>query len=521
VFVGNHSFESPDVPDAPPYAGSAIGVWQKTGLETQTGIFENTAAFGPPVAGADGQQLGFVFAAPGAGIFQDLLSPASAPLTYQVGQSYRLTVAVEGGGGGMPLNVPLDLRLYYVDPTITAGDNRVTVASTTYRNDNATGAITRLDDVSVDLPTVAGGQAWAGRQIGVRIVAVDDPTVTESGYFDIDNVRLTAVPEPAAGGLLLAAAGLGLLRRRRRATPQRGAGMTGREPSRSIRGRGRVERPRPRFFPARRPRFGSRVHAGRAAGRDRDRRRAARAAPAGPRQGAGVGPDGRVPDQPAVGRAGGPRVRERPPRVDPVRPQGPAVHVGRRLLPVDRRADQPAVAEGRAAGRARAAGPAVLGRAAGVLFCPAADQPESGDAELAKVGAEQAQCGYYYRHGSATHMFENPDAPIPPQAHIRLANLGRNRDGRPVRALAIDTQLVAPPGFAAFGVLPRTHHRERSANILFADGHAAYSPNTPLPGGGPGPTAARRYTIDMNDPAALRDAFDRILKVFERADAEE
>src|SRR2546425_2713831 len=33
-----------------------------------------------------------------------------------------------------------------------------------------------------------------------------------------------------------------------------------------------------------------------------------------------------------------------------------------------------------------------------VLFCPGTDQPVDTDAELAKVGANQAQCSYYYRH---------------------------------------------------------------------------------------------------------------------------
>ena len=155
-----------------------------------------------------------------------------------------------------------------------------------------------------------------------------------------------------------------------------------------------------------------------------------------------------------------------------------------------------------------------------VLFCPAADQPDNADTELAKIGTAQAQCGYFYRHGSADHMFESPDAAIPPQEHVRLASLGRNRDGRPIRALVIDTQFVAPAGFAAFGVLPRTHHRERSAGILFADGHAAHSPNAPR-GDAAGPTPARRYTVDMSEPGALLEAFSRILKVFERADAEE
>ena len=52
-----------------------------------------------------------------------------------------------------------------------------------------------------------------------------------------------------------------------------------------------------------------------------------------------------------------------------------------------------------------------------VLFCPSADQPEDATAQLAMVGTSQAQCGYYYRHGS------NPNsasaAPVPTN-HLQL-----------------------------------------------------------------------------------------------------
>jgi hypothetical protein len=217
VPVGNHSFESPDVPNSSPYASPVIDVWQKLGGTFQTGIFYNTADAGaPPVTGADGEQLGFIFADPttGSGLAQDLFD-GSTPIRYQVGRSYQLRVALQGGGGGMPAGVRLALQLYYVDPTIVAGDNRVPVATNTVSNTNV-GPITALSDQVVDVPTVTAGQAWAGRQVGIRMVSVDNPAVTESGYWDVDNVRLTAVPEPAAAGLLGGGAILGLLRRPRR-----------------------------------------------------------------------------------------------------------------------------------------------------------------------------------------------------------------------------------------------------------------------------------------------------------------
>jgi len=142
-----------------------------------------------------------------------------------------------------------------------------------------------------------------------------------------------------------------------------------------------------------------------------------------------------------------------------------------------------------------------------VLFCPGSDQPHDADAELAKVGRQQAQCSYYYRHGSVARQFDNPNLPDEAADHIDLANLGRNRNGRPIRALVIDTQFLVPEGFAAFGIVPRTHHGQMWANVLFSDGHVESRSN-----------ADGRYTVDLNDYDALRNAFDRILRVLETAD---
>ena len=140
-----------------------------------------------------------------------------------------------------------------------------------------------------------------------------------------------------------------------------------------------------------------------------------------------------------------------------------------------------------------------------VLFCPDPDQYISADAELANVGVRQAQCSYYYRHASVTRLFDSPTDP--PPRHIALTNLGQNRNGRPIRALAIDTQFLCPSDLAEFNIKTRTHHRERFANILLSDGHVASCPN------GDG-----SFTVDLRDQTQIRDAFNKILEVLEHGD---
>ena len=143
-----------------------------------------------------------------------------------------------------------------------------------------------------------------------------------------------------------------------------------------------------------------------------------------------------------------------------------------------------------------------------VLFCPSPDQLVDADAELAKVGKRQAQGSYYYRHGGNTQLFDDlADTNV--ATHLRLDNLGDNRNGLPISALVMDTQFLCPPGLESFNLKPRTHHRQKLVDILFADGHAVSRRN------GDG-----RFTVDLQDYAQIRDGFNRILGVLERADAE-
>lgn len=143
-----------------------------------------------------------------------------------------------------------------------------------------------------------------------------------------------------------------------------------------------------------------------------------------------------------------------------------------------------------------------------VLFCPSSDQPFDALAELAKVGSYQAQGSYYYRHGGNTQLFDTPGVTNNPP-NLRLESLGLNRNGLPIRALVMDTMFLCPDDLATFGVKPRTHHHQQSATILFSDGSALLRPNKD-----------KRFNVDVTDYGQVRNAFNRILEVFEQADAE-
>lgn len=144
-----------------------------------------------------------------------------------------------------------------------------------------------------------------------------------------------------------------------------------------------------------------------------------------------------------------------------------------------------------------------------ILFCPSSDQPQNVDAQLANVGIAQAQSGYYYRHASITAMNDTTVNVAAPE-HIKLDNLGANRNGLPIRALAVDTMFLCPPSLSAFGVNPSTHHQLKVADILFSDGHAVTRPN---PDG--------LFTVSLMTVGDLSAAFSKILSVFEQADTEQ
>ncbi len=145
-----------------------------------------------------------------------------------------------------------------------------------------------------------------------------------------------------------------------------------------------------------------------------------------------------------------------------------------------------------------------LGATPKVLFCPGSDQAVDEEGELAKVGTTQAQGSYYYRHGGVTQLFYTP--PTEPLS-LRLEDPGNNRNGKPIRALAIDAQFLCSPSVGVFNVKPHTHHKQETANVLFVDGSVVTQLNRD-----------HHLTLDLQSNADLYDAFNRILGIFEKAD---
>ncbi len=210
IFVPNGSFESPDITFAEP----SIDSWQKAeqpfwydpGMFNDfpwvalMGQFDNTTnGASDHIVNTDRKQLGYVFAVPGAAIFQDFNTAYTLPYStntvtphdfiaqYEAGKSYTLTVGVLGGGGGMSPNATLQISLYYRD----LSNNIVTVGATTITNTpQLFPTNTAFTDFQVRLPAVRANDAWAGKRIGIQIASTTDFSAI-GGYWDLDNVRLT------------------------------------------------------------------------------------------------------------------------------------------------------------------------------------------------------------------------------------------------------------------------------------------------------------------------------------------
>jgi len=183
--IPNASFELPVVS----FVDVFIDSWEKTPKPDWydegggflwsylTGTFKNT----PPTSSdhldnCDGQQAIWMFAIPGAGLFQDYDSTDSTntPPThafnarFEAGKSYVLTAAINGGGGGMSNGATMQISLYYRD----SASNMVTVAATSITNTSELFSNhTHLIDFQAYLPTVKAGGSLAGRPIGIQLVS--------------------------------------------------------------------------------------------------------------------------------------------------------------------------------------------------------------------------------------------------------------------------------------------------------------------------------------------------------------
>jgi len=208
IYVPDYSFETPAVPDQPPFAAPFLDYWQETdqpGYYNPTnfgntpwqflvGEFYNDPTDGAYIDNVDGVQCAFLQSLPLVGIFQDynsFSSTQSGPThafnaTFKPGHPYYLTVGLIGGGGGMTNGATLQLSLYYRD----ASSNMVTVVSRTITNSpDLFPSDTHFVDFQLDVPTVQPTDPWANQNIGIEMLATVDFT-TLGGYWDLDNVRL-------------------------------------------------------------------------------------------------------------------------------------------------------------------------------------------------------------------------------------------------------------------------------------------------------------------------------------------
>jgi len=221
VPVANGSFESP-VWTGPLPVDIRLDGWTKSpapswfvpqgplqSWDQLSGIFPNPPSGQPGrIPNADGQQAAYLFALPLAGFSQVL------PATFEVGVSYEVTVGVRGGGNIVD-GTPLMVSLFYLDSSFQP----TSVGSVTLAYNATLGAAwPSLTDVSAATGAISEGSPAAGRNIGVGIVSVGG---MGEGYWDVDNVRVTAtvVPEPGMGGLMALgglAGGAWMLARRRR-----------------------------------------------------------------------------------------------------------------------------------------------------------------------------------------------------------------------------------------------------------------------------------------------------------------
>ncbi|HTH49826.1 MAG TPA: hypothetical protein VMB21_20100 [Candidatus Limnocylindria bacterium] len=214
--IPNGSFESP----ATPYVSTFIDAWQETPKPADymegggftwdqlTGLFVNTQpGAADHVGNLDGRQAAYLFAVPGTGWFQDHDSvdwhnqPPTHALAarFEVGTAYDLSFGVIAGGGNMLEGVSFEAALYYRD----AATNMVTVAATNvvYTHD-----VFPVDDLGrpirtnltyfrLRLPVVMTNDLWAGQYLGLRFLSNVSPDL-QGGYWDLDDVRLVAIPPP-------------------------------------------------------------------------------------------------------------------------------------------------------------------------------------------------------------------------------------------------------------------------------------------------------------------------------------
>ena len=230
INIPNYSFESQSGVGQPFGVNVLVDSWEKPPkpayfdfIEQTYGIFwvQTAGVFldSNPYVNRVGTQAGYLLSFPGVALFQDYNTvdwndPAPTHdfnAVFEPGKSYKLTLGVYGKA--MPEGALLSLSLYYRNNTnamVTVGSTMISFSTNLFSGTGSLGLI----DYEVNVPTVLPSDAWAGQNIGIKMESVFGDG---NGYWDMDNVRLVAVPEPNSLALLgMGLAGLLLKRSRQR-----------------------------------------------------------------------------------------------------------------------------------------------------------------------------------------------------------------------------------------------------------------------------------------------------------------
>ena len=216
ILVTNDSFESPTVPIGVP-AWPQVDNWQKnpqpasfnpddfggiTWDQLSAGVFPNPSmGEAGYIDNITGSQAGYVWSFPGAGISQELSA------TYQPGLAYRLTVGAFANSDlrQLPDGSFFSISLYYLDAgsSMTIAMEPVTYTAAFFSQAD------HFYDFTLTTDVVQSGDPWAGQNVGIALSA-QSISGQGFGFWDVDNVRLTAVPEPSGIGLLVLGLGMGV-----------------------------------------------------------------------------------------------------------------------------------------------------------------------------------------------------------------------------------------------------------------------------------------------------------------------
>ena len=217
----NPSFESPDVAAV----GLGAAKWTADGptidpglgfpILAGCGVFENVPD-DPDTPGSDGHlenidgtQAAYLFARSfpdfSTGQVKDHSFTQVTQILAQAGAQYQLSVGVANAGAAPPPESTLTISFFALD-----GSTEIPLASTAIKNDGVTSpglnGLAFFDFFATSGP-IAG--AAVGKPIGIRLqthTTPQNPSIT--GQFDLDDVQLTIVPEPAGLALLAGAAGV-------------------------------------------------------------------------------------------------------------------------------------------------------------------------------------------------------------------------------------------------------------------------------------------------------------------------